>query len=363
MAVMYGADAEELEQIAAELDGYERELGQLLLEGVGAVSLVGLSATLKTIWMGNRASEFAGIWEARHLLRIREVQAMLKEAAGDLRRNASQQREASGGWQFQIPGNSGITLPWFGSGPIPMQWLEPGGSGWTELNERMQESLEGIGLMLEVGSFVKDPLGSVKPFYWALMGGVKIGGASRGLTDAGMWFSKHISHSDDAFNYFRSAKGGFRSAASKLGLLEKGSGLKLAAVGAGISGLQILHAGITEGFGSSEFAYSAVDDGISGVVGFVPGGGLAYMGGKGIGDLIYHHTPVGGMLLDANPVSSYIDEADRLVARSDAALRNGDYESAIRESERAMEEARRAREESEGWTGMKNAAKSIVPFW
>ena len=96
MAVMYGADAEELEQIAAELDGYERELGQLLLEGVGAVSLVGLSATLKTIWMGNRASEFAGIWEARHLLRVREVQAMLKEAAGDLRRNASEQREASG---------------------------------------------------------------------------------------------------------------------------------------------------------------------------------------------------------------------------------------------------------------------------
>ena len=95
MAVMYGADAEELEQIAAELDGYERELGQLLLEGVGAVSLVGLSATLKTIWMGNRASEFAGIWEARHLLRIREVQAMLKEAAGDLRKNAVEQRLAS----------------------------------------------------------------------------------------------------------------------------------------------------------------------------------------------------------------------------------------------------------------------------
>jgi len=103
--LMYGADADELEAIAKELDQYEQELGQLLLEGVGAVSLVGLSATLNTIWMGPRATEFAGIWEARHLLRIREVQATLKDAASDLRTNAADQRRTSlgSGGKYQPP--------------------------------------------------------------------------------------------------------------------------------------------------------------------------------------------------------------------------------------------------------------------
>lgn len=95
MGVMYGADADELEQIAAELEGYERELGQLLREGVGAVSLVGLSTTLSSIWRGPRASEFAAIWQARHLLRIRGAQGLLKDAATDLRRNADDQRKTS----------------------------------------------------------------------------------------------------------------------------------------------------------------------------------------------------------------------------------------------------------------------------
>lgn len=104
MSRMYGADADELDRLAAELDGYSDELGSLLQQGVGAVTLVGLSSVLNTIWRGPRAGEFAAIWQSRHLLRVREVQQLLQTASSDLRSNAQQQRSASlatgaaGGW-------------------------------------------------------------------------------------------------------------------------------------------------------------------------------------------------------------------------------------------------------------------------
>lgn len=136
MGVMYGADAEELEQIAAELEGYERELGQLLLEGVGAVSLVGLSATLKTIWMGNRSDEFAAMWEARHLVRIRDVQSTLSAAANDLRTNAADQRRVS---ESRGIVRSGITGPNIPGG------RSPNSSSGGEDFDRLEEILDGIG--------------------------------------------------------------------------------------------------------------------------------------------------------------------------------------------------------------------------
>ncbi len=95
MSVMYGADAEELEAFAAELEGHREELGQLLLQGVGAVSLVGLSSTLHTLWRGPRAADFAAVWQSRHLLQVRGVQDLLSDAINDLRANAEQQRVTS----------------------------------------------------------------------------------------------------------------------------------------------------------------------------------------------------------------------------------------------------------------------------
>lgn len=106
--MMYGADADELERIAKELDGYEAELGQLLLEGIGAVSLVGLSATLGSVWRGPRSNEFAGIWQSRHLLRLRDSQEILRLASQDLRSNAGEQRTASSARTSVAPGG-GIT--------------------------------------------------------------------------------------------------------------------------------------------------------------------------------------------------------------------------------------------------------------
>ena len=129
MGLMYGADAEELEQIASELEGYEKELGQLLLEGVGAVSMVGLSATLNTIWRGPRASDFAGIWEARHLTRIRDVQSVLTEAANDLRNNAADQRRTSEGLGTIRTGISKDTIP---GGGTPRDETDVEGLEWIE---------------------------------------------------------------------------------------------------------------------------------------------------------------------------------------------------------------------------------------
>ena len=114
---MFGADADELEAIAAELESYEDELGHLLSQGVGSVALLGLSATLNSIWAGPRASEFAGVWQSRHLLRVRDVQATLREAATDLRRNAAEQRRTSGVAMRGI-----VTLPngFLRQRPLPM---------------------------------------------------------------------------------------------------------------------------------------------------------------------------------------------------------------------------------------------------
>lgn len=95
MSVMYGADADELEAFAAELEAYREELGQLLLQGIGAVSLVGLSSTLHTLWRGPRAGEFSALWQSRHLLQVRGVQDLLSDAINDLRTNADQQRVTS----------------------------------------------------------------------------------------------------------------------------------------------------------------------------------------------------------------------------------------------------------------------------
>ena len=112
---MYGADADELEAIAAELESYDDELGHLLSQGVGSVALLGLSATLNSIWAGPRASEFSGIWQSRHLLRVRDVQATLREAAADLRRNAAEQRRTSGVVKRGI-----VTLPDVFLRPMPL---------------------------------------------------------------------------------------------------------------------------------------------------------------------------------------------------------------------------------------------------
>ena len=102
--MMYGADSDELERIAKELDGYEAELGQLLLEGVGAVSLVGLSSTLGTVWRGPRSDEFAALWQSRHLLRLHGIRSVLSDASADLNRNADEQRTTSAVTSMRRPG-------------------------------------------------------------------------------------------------------------------------------------------------------------------------------------------------------------------------------------------------------------------
>jgi hypothetical protein len=85
---MVGADASELEKVAAqmrraadELDAHSKELGR---------QLGGLA------WLGRVASGFLAAWNGQHKPHIGSTAAFIREAADRLAMNAQQQREASG---------------------------------------------------------------------------------------------------------------------------------------------------------------------------------------------------------------------------------------------------------------------------
>jgi uncharacterized protein YukE len=128
---MYGADADQLDALATELEGYRNELGSLLTQGVGSVSLLGLSATLHSIWQGPRSREFSAIWQSRHLLQVRGVQDLLAEAIKDLRANAEQQRITSAG----ASGSGGIAIAPIGGAATTGQVAASVWPSWLELGE------------------------------------------------------------------------------------------------------------------------------------------------------------------------------------------------------------------------------------
>ena len=348
------------------------------------MALLGLSATLNSIWAGPRASEFSGIWQSRHLLRVRDVQATLREAAVDLRRNAAEQHRVShvggrGRSDFaSLPGLAGVI-----TGALAkmkgLQLVAPGGSllpllNRPEVRDRIANLigsegfgdafnlLEGAHSLLDIVDFIRHPVDTVQPFYNAVIGGAFGRHGVRGLADLAM---NHAGNQDDWFAFYKDGLGALDDA-GRAPLLEHGTGLKLSVLGAAISGGSILHAGFSEGFGSSEFVESLVDDGISAAVGFVPGGGIAYAGGKFIGDQLWHHTPIGEAGMRAHASSESIRKADAFSNTADQYVREGDFEAAQRASERATEESRRALEQSEGFTGLGNATlatvKSLNPF-
>src|SRR6056297_3343453 len=87
MSVMYGADADELDRLAAEFhraaDELDRE-GGLMTQLLNNVS-----------WLGDVASRFAGGWTGIQLPKIGLSTRFLREAADDLARNAAEQRSGS----------------------------------------------------------------------------------------------------------------------------------------------------------------------------------------------------------------------------------------------------------------------------
>src|SRR6056297_136318 len=87
MSVMYGADADELDRLAAEFhraaDELDRE-GGLMTQLLNNVS-----------WLGDVASRFVGGWTGVQLPKIGLSTRFLREAADDLARNAAEQRHGS----------------------------------------------------------------------------------------------------------------------------------------------------------------------------------------------------------------------------------------------------------------------------
>jgi len=131
-----------------------------------------------------------------------------------------------------------------------------------------------------------------------------------------------------------------------------------AGIGGLVSGADYLVNAATFGVGSSEAAASAVDGVISTAVAGLPGGGIAYMGGKVIGQVMWSHG-LGDRIMSESFITDFQSDATTLMSDGDAALARGDFEEAIRLSEIARDEASRASEASSGFTGIANSTKSV----
>ncbi len=368
---MYGADADELEQIASELERYEEELGQLLREGVGAVSLLGLSATLNSIWMGPRASEFAGLWQSRHLLRIRDVQSLLSQAASDLRKNAQEQRVASSGLPesvWPVPGNEPRWLDWFpGIGGIRTPWI----NDWPHNQPWFPERLP---------LFPTSPPFLPEGWYTALPHPIDLW---RSMKDFESFRSKIFDLSDlaiDGGDYvddvFLHPTRWFRGNPLTRNVFEWSDELGTFGNYASRAGTVIGAVGLTTDI--AVLTDSLIDDGVTWTNAgrtidvIWSGAGMAYppVGwtkaawdtGTAIGDWTFENTPTGEYLMSAHPASDHIRRAELLNSEAPALLEAGRFEEAHQINREAMDAAANAREESEGAKGLLNAAKTTFTF-
>lgn len=115
---MYGADADELDRLAFEMssaaDDIEAQSGLLtqMLRGID--------------WIGGVAARFTGDWDGHHVPAVSGSVRFLREAAQNLQRQASEQRQASG---IVVGVGSG-----FGVGPQSRSGSgsRPGGGGADE---------------------------------------------------------------------------------------------------------------------------------------------------------------------------------------------------------------------------------------
>lgn len=348
--MMYGADADELEQIAKELDSYESELGQLLLQGVGAVSLVGLSATLGSIWRGPRASEFAGVWQSRHLLRLRDAQQILSAAANDLRGNATEQRATSsvGGGGFGL-GQPGWRWPFGDVTIMPI----PGG-GWGNID------------------WIGEPWGS-RAHRWFDNG---LEWADRGLGWIEVANDGFFNGTDDVLSVFGHPKRWleygsiFPDELAPAGKFADGASTVGSYVGVlsfAKEGYDLVQAVDEHGYVSWQSGWALTETVWTGAgVVFPPAAWTkaAFDTGSFIGDQIYHHTPVGEYLLETHPSSQHIARAESISAEADALVSAGRFDEVAEMNRRASAAAAAARRESEGLRGVLNATETVLtaPF-
>lgn len=138
MSEMLGADVEQLRALAKDFSGNSQKLKALQMTIDGAVN------QLPRYWQGPDAQRFAQHWRGQQRGVISRAALMLETTAGDLSRNADEQKQASssaslsaGGPGGGIPGAGGPggKTPAFQLGP---DWLadekSPFRNGWNAYN-------------------------------------------------------------------------------------------------------------------------------------------------------------------------------------------------------------------------------------
>ncbi len=276
-----------------------------------------------THWSGPEANRFKYQWWPGHRAHLSRVSQDLRGLGQSAVNNARAQEDASGA---AGAGTGGPSVGGSRSGRF-LDWVVD------------HDIVDGLRVVQSIADFGTD----VKAAYFATM---------VGLTTIGMKIHK----GGAAFDYYRSAKGGFTTQYGKLA--GKAGTVVTGALNVTDYALNVFQHGV----GSSEAAESAFDGTISTGASLVPGGGLAYEGGKAIGDSWYHHTPLGGRL-ESSITGEMESDLGAIGAASDRALASGNFEEAVRLNDVARAAQERMDAETSGYKGLLNSAVAVlIPF-
>lgn len=293
---MYGADTQQLRGLASTLSGAADELRTTTLRLTAAID--------KTGWLGQDAENLKGRWRASSKGRLVAAADQLDGAVEALRKNAEEQDRASGitpgtiGDSTLVPLDLTSGLGGTTSAPESVSWLDRA----VGMNGFLQSFDTITGLTTD--AFDLAGLGLSTPVSTNMLGGIPLLGGAVAATDYLVNANKY-------------------------------------------------------GFGSPEATVSAVDGTIATVVSIVPGGSLAYAGGKYIGEVILD-TPLGDKIESELFINDYLRDIDALGGMADEAVAAGDFERATALNEMAREQAAEVNEKISGFSGVLNVGKSVV---
>jgi uncharacterized protein YukE len=86
---VYGADVEQLEQLARKFDEESKNIRQAMTTVTGQMG--------QTWWQGPDANRFRSEWESTHRSALSRLADSLQQAAQQVKKQASEQRQVSGG--------------------------------------------------------------------------------------------------------------------------------------------------------------------------------------------------------------------------------------------------------------------------
>ncbi len=300
--MIYGANTQDLRDLATVLT---REAERLV-----AVEQRLSTTVSRSRWEGADANRLRQQWEADHRLRIRSASELLRNAAELIRRNADEQDRASDasgpalpGWlmpAIPIPGGPGLLprLPW------PVDILDPEVTEWLDVIATIDGLPGDLKALLDPAVFNSLDDAAAQEL---------ISGARSGMVVSGL-----------------------------------------------ISGTDFLLNVNEHGFFSTEAAVSAFDGTLSTAASVVPGGGLAYEGGKLAGDFLWEHTSLGDNIMDSSIATDISRDIDGIHAQVDEAVAAGDWDRVHELNAAASAEVERMQQETSGYKGLWNATVSTA---